>query len=130
MKNLLILILVLLFGSTLFCQEKTIVKEKLNNLKGNVKEINIKTDCDSLTLKDSEAEYILAKLKNNKDIKLIISKADDEEGVIYLNGKKLNLPDTDSLLNSLKFKVNYINADSLLHSLKSNLKYFDTDSLL
>lgn len=130
MKKIFILTALFAFSLTLFSQEKIEVKDKLKNLKGNVKEIIIKTDSDSLTIKDDEAEYIFAKLKNNKDIKLVISNGDNEEDVIYLNGRKLNISDNDSLLNSLKFKVNYINADSLLQSLKSNVRYFNADSLL
>lgn len=115
MKKLLILAMVITVSVTLYCQEKKEIKEKLKSLKGDVQEITIKTDKETITFNGKDAEYVFKNIKKQKEkeIKVIVNSEDDDD-VIFLKGDKFNWVDIDSLGNLKKIILDKIDADSLI----------------
>jgi copper chaperone CopZ len=62
--------MVITVSVTLYCQEKKEIKEKLKSLKGDVQEITIKTDKETITFNGKDAEYVFKNIKSKKKKRL------------------------------------------------------------
>ncbi len=122
-KLFLLLLISFVYYSNSFSQNT--IKEKIDSLKGKAKEITIITDKETLSFKDDDAEYILKRLKKNKEAKIKI--IEDE---IFINGKKFDLEKIDSIMSNLKIKFDNFNADSLIKFKEIKFNFSLDDSTL
>ncbi len=130
MKKILILAMIITVSVTLYCQDKKEIKEKLKSLKGDVKEITIKTDKETITFKGKEAEYVFKNIKKQKEkeMKFVITSGDDDDEVIYLNGDKFDWVGCDSLSKMKMIKLDWVDADSILNTKKFKFDFNIDDS--
>ncbi|HPN36864.1 MAG TPA: hypothetical protein PL041_00585 [Melioribacteraceae bacterium] len=131
MKRLFILAIILTVSVSFYGQDKKEIKEKIKSLKGDVKEIIIKTDKETVTFKGKDAEYVFKNIKKQKEkeMKFVITSGDDED-VIYLNGKQFEWVNIDSLIKLKEFDIKCINPDSLSKLKKFKFNFNIDDSSL
>ena len=111
MKNKIVVLLIVLFsiaGFTLLqSQSKDKIKEKLNNLKGNIEKIVVSTDEGEMVLEGDDAKEVYKKLKNlygehswtfeisdddedGEEKVFVIKKGDDDDiNWVTVNGKSI-----------------------------------------